>query len=193
MRNIQSVTDEQWMAQFPELFSRSAFAWGGMGDHRLQIEFTLDEPSDELVANVKIIGRADGGIVVCATDRGWRMIPGGTREPGETIAETAGRELREESGGTITGPIVTVGALRVDASNTQPYRPHLPYPISYWLYVAADVVLDERPTNPADGENVVDVSTLPVSEAIEYLAQFDDGPGTSVLRLAAAMGHAGTG
>lgn len=179
------------MTQFPELFTRSAFSWGGMGDHALQIEFTLDEPPDELVVNVKIIGRSAGGIVVCGTDQGWHMIPGGTRELGETIAEAAARELREEAGGTITGPLVTVGAFRVDASNTKPYRPHLPYPISYWLYVATDVVLDQLPTNPADGEKVVKVLTLPVSEAIDYLAQFDDGPSTSVVRLATAMGHAG--
>jgi hypothetical protein len=69
------------------------------------------------VSNVKVIGRAGGGVVVCESDQGW------------------------------------------------------------------------RPTNPADGETVTDVRTLPPAEAVDYLADFDNGPLTDVLRLATAMGH----
>jgi 8-oxo-dGTP diphosphatase len=187
---MMAIMSQRWAAEYPELFTPSSFAWGGLGDHRLEIEFTLEEPPDALVANVKVIGRTSTGIVVCGTDQGWRMLPGGTREPGETIAETASRELYEEAGGVITGPLTWVGAFRVDALKTEPYRPHLPYPISYWLYVAVDVELRARPTNPADGENVTSVVTLPATDAIEYLAGFDDGPLTSILRLAVDMGHA---
>lgn len=181
-----------WSSQFPDLFRRSPFSWGGMGDHRLEIEFTLDPPPDHLISNVKVIGRTAAGIVVCGTDRGWRMLPGGTREPGETIGEAASREFHEEAGGVIVDPLTWIGAFRVDASKTEPYRPHLPYPISYWLYVAADVTVSTEPSNPSDGEQVTEVLTLPAAEAIDYLAAFDDGPGLSVLRLAVAMGHAGS-
>lgn len=45
------------------------------------------------------------------------------------------------------------------------------------------------PSNPEDGENVVQVQVLPPTEAIDYLAVFDDGPLTDVVRLAHAMGH----
>lgn len=48
--------------------------------------------------------------MVFETDQGWRSVPGGTREPGETIAETADRELYEEVGAHLKGPIDWVGA-----------------------------------------------------------------------------------
>jgi 8-oxo-dGTP diphosphatase len=52
-----------------------------------------------------------------------------------------------------------------------------------------DVAVEGRPTNPADGEAVIQVLTLPPAEAVDYLAGFDDGQLTDVLRLAMAMGH----
>ncbi|MEU4603449.1 NUDIX domain-containing protein [Kribbella sp. NPDC023972] len=178
-----------WEDQFPELFTRAPFQWGGVADDRLEVQFVLERPADHLVSNVKVIGRSGGGVVVCASDQGWRFLPGGTREPGETIDDTARRELFEEAGAVITGPLTWVGAFKVHHPGSTPYRPHLPHPISYWLYVAADVVVQERPTNPADGENVIEVLTLEPAEAADYLAVFDDGPMTDVLRLATAMGH----
>jgi 8-oxo-dGTP diphosphatase len=178
-----------WQERFPNLFARSPFEWGGVAAGDLEIEFSLELPPDELVSNVKIIGRAAGGVVVCKSDQGWRFLPGGTREAGETVEETAQRELLEEAGASIVGTLNWIGAFEVKHPGSRPYRPHLPHPISYWLYVAGDVVLQGRPTNPADGEAVIEVLTLPPSEAVDYLAEFDDGQLTDVLRLAIAMGH----
>jgi hypothetical protein len=41
---------------------------------------------------------------------------------------------------------------------------------------------------PSAGERVVSVRILPTAEAIAFLAEFDDGPVTDVVRLAHAMG-----
>ncbi|TCO51100.1 8-oxo-dGTP pyrophosphatase MutT (NUDIX family) [Kribbella antiqua] len=178
-----------WQERFPKLFAPSAFEWGGVANGELEIQFSLELPPDELISNVKVIGRAAGGVVVCESDQGWRFLPGGTREYGEAVAETARRELLEEAGASIVGELNWIGAFKVNDPRSTPYRPHVPHPISYWLYAVADVALKARPTNPADGEAVTDVLTLPPAEAVDYLVAFDNGPLTDVLRLAIAMGH----
>lgn len=182
-----SAEDRRWQAEFPNLFRAQPFGWGGIGDSRLQIEFSRSVPPDELISNVKVIGRCGAGVVVFETDQGWRNVPGGTREAGETIVEAADRELYEEVGGHLKGPLEWVGAFRVDHSLADPYRPHLPFPISYWAYAAADVELVADPTNPDDGEQVTAVQVLPIDEAIEFLSVFDDGPLLDVVKLARAL------
>jgi 8-oxo-dGTP diphosphatase len=179
----------RWQERFPELFARSAFEWGGVASGDLEIQFSLELPPDELVSNVKVIGRAGGGVVVCETDQGWRFLPGGTREAGEAVAETARRELLEEAGASIVGGLDWIGAFEINDPSSSPYRPHLPHPVSYWLYGVGDVVLERRPTNPVDGEAVTEVLALPPTEAVEYLACFDNGPLTDVLRLAIDLGY----
>jgi hypothetical protein len=45
----------------------------------------------------------------------------------------------------------------------------VPHPRSFWAYAATDVVLDHVPTNPPDGEHVVEVAVLPVAAAVAFL------------------------
>jgi 8-oxo-dGTP diphosphatase len=172
-----------WEEQVPELFVPGFWEWG-----ELDVEFTTEEPADELISNVHVVGRTEGGIVVCRNDLGWRFLPGGTREPGESIEQTAHRELLEEAGARLVGPMTWIGAHRADHRRPAPYRPHLPHPVSYWANVVADVVVDQQPTNPADGEQVTEVAVLPTDEAIAYLEKHPDGVMANVVRLAQAMG-----
>jgi 8-oxo-dGTP diphosphatase len=182
-----SSEDRRWRDRFPSLYRAQPFGWGGTGDSRLQIQFSRQIPPDELISNVKVIGRCDGGVVVFETEQGWRNVPGGTREPGETLTEAADRELYEEVGARLKGPLEWIGAFRVDHSVAGPYRPHLPFPISYWAYTAADIELVAEPTNPDDGEQVTAVQVLPIDEAIEFLSVFDDGPLLDAVKLAHAL------
>ena len=182
-----SGEDRRWRGRFPNLYRAQPFSWGGMGDRRLQIQFSRQVPPDALISNVKVIGRCDGGVAVFETEQGWRSVPGGTREPGETLAEAADRELYEEVGGRLKGPLKWVGAFRVDHSDAGPYRPHLPFPISYWAYTSADIDLVAPPTNPEDGEQVTAVHVLPLDEAIDFLSVFDDGPLLDAVKLARAL------
>lgn len=57
---------------------------------------------DELLKFAVIVSKADGKWVLCR-HREWDTyeVPGGHREPGETILETAKRELQEETGAQI--------------------------------------------------------------------------------------------
>lgn len=57
---------------------------------------------DELLEFAVIVSEAHGKWVLCRhRDRDTYEVPGGHREPGETILETAKRELQEETGAQI--------------------------------------------------------------------------------------------
>lgn len=74
-----------------------------------------------------------------------------------------------------------------DSDRNKPYRPHLPHPRAYWAYAIADVHVVGAPTNPADGETVVEVLALPPAAAAECLQEHDPTH-ADVLRHAEAMG-----
>lgn len=64
----------------------------------LDVKF-YDTVCDEKLKFAVIIARTNGKWVFCKhKERDTYEIPGGHREDGETIADTAGRELREETG-----------------------------------------------------------------------------------------------
>ncbi|GAA2836429.1 NUDIX domain-containing protein [Kribbella solani] len=174
---------QPWPEHFPELFAPSHWEFAD-----LDVQFTVEEPPDELISNVHVVCRTPGGIVVCGNDLGWRFLPGGTREPAETIEQLVQRELLEEAGARLTGPMTWLGAHRADHRRPEPYRPHLPYPRSYWAYVVADVVIEQQPTNPPDGEQVTEVLVLPVEEAADWLNGQAGGVMGPVVRLARGVG-----
>ena len=64
----------------------------------LEVNF-YDEVDDSLLKFAVIISKADGKWVFCKhNERDTYEIPGGHREEGELILDTAKRELREETG-----------------------------------------------------------------------------------------------
>jgi 8-oxo-dGTP diphosphatase len=175
---------QTWADRLPDLYAPGHWPWG-----ELDVQFTTEQPPDELISNAHVVGRTEGGIVVCANDLGWRFLPGGTREPDETIDILVERELLEEAGARLTGPLIWLGGHRADHRRPAPYRPHLPHPVSYWANYVVDVVVDSLPTNPEDGEQVTEVFVLPPDEAIAYLDAMDDNHGVmgNLVRLAQAM------
>lgn len=64
----------------------------------LEVNF-YDDVEDELLKFAVIISKTDGKWVLCKhRERNTYEVPGGHRENGETILETAKRELCEETG-----------------------------------------------------------------------------------------------
>ncbi len=69
-----------------------------LNENRTEVNF-YDSVPDDLLKFAVILARADGKWVFCKhRARDTYEVPGGHREPGETILETARRELYEETG-----------------------------------------------------------------------------------------------
>ena len=86
------------------------------------------EPPDVVVSSVRCIVRVDAYVVVCRNADGIRHVwPGGRREPGETFAETAIREVHEETGWLLDPPSFRpLGWLHLE--QVSPVPPTHPYP-----------------------------------------------------------------
>ena len=165
-----SDADADAAARFPQLFAPQRWEWGG-----IDARFSTEPPPPELVTNVHVIGYCDGGVVLCRTARDRWFLPGGTREQDESIDDCAARELLEEAGARITGALRWIGAHYCVTDEPEPYRPWQPHPDKAWLWCAAEVAVESQPTNPPDGEQVVEVRVAPPYEAEELLRRRDGG------------------
>lgn len=174
--------DDRWAARYPRLFAPSRVYYANCDLH-----FTTGPVPEALVSRLHLVVTAhDGAVVVCRSVQGWRFLPGGTREPGESLVELARRELWEEAGARIGGGVELFGAHVADSREPGPYRPHLPHPRAYWAYAVTRADVVGPPANPADGEHVVEVLALPPDEAAAYL-EVHDPMHADVVRLARAM------
>ncbi len=154
----------------------------------VSLAFTTDEALEDDVARAHVVALTSAGaVVVCRSVEQWRFLPGGTREPGETVAGLIRRELREEAGYAPTGEPVFVGRYVASSAAAEPYRPHLSHPVCSWGYYVVPVQRVGAPLNPADGEEVIEVLTLPPVEAAAWLAEHDPVH-ADVVRLAVARG-----
>ncbi|WP_084725183.1 NUDIX domain-containing protein [Streptacidiphilus melanogenes] len=186
--------------RFPRLHAPQFWAWGGY-----DAQFSVLLPEDRLVTNVHLIGFAplpgggEGadahGVVLCRDERDHWFLPGGTREQDESVDECLARELREEAGARLLAAPVWIGAHRCVTDNPVPYRPWQPHPEKAWLWGWGEVVVDSDPTNPEDGEAVVEVRVLPAHEAQELLAHGRDRWWAELVALAVESreGRARTG
>ncbi|MDE2901819.1 MAG: NUDIX domain-containing protein [Chloroflexota bacterium] len=105
---------------------------------------------------------AAGWVVLVLAD-GRPEVPGGTREPGESIEATLRRELLEEAGALLES-FRPFGVWDCLSAAEAPYRPHLPHPRFQRLVGVGRVELVTTPTI-GDGEDVVEVLTVSLEEA----------------------------
>jgi len=174
---------DDWSARFPRLFAESYVDYAAA-----RTTYVSQVPPDHLVSRLHLVAvTEDSMIVVCRSAQGWRFLPGGTREPGESLRDLARRELLEEAGAELRGDLMHFSAHQADSQGSKPYRLHLPHPRAYWSYAAARVQIMGPPSNPPDGERVVEVLTLPAAAAAEYLDE-EDPVHADIVRHAAAIG-----
>src|SRR6266487_1561800 len=91
------LDDGRWAAAFPVLFANAYVDYTDC-----QLWFTTRPVPDELVARHLVAMTAQRHVIVCRGSRGWRFLPGGTREEGGSLVERARRELVEEAGTQMT-------------------------------------------------------------------------------------------
>jgi 8-oxo-dGTP diphosphatase len=182
-RPVSDDGAEAWAERFPDLF-RERFEEYANAD----LTFRLGTSDDALVGRLHLVAvNPDGLVVVCRSVEGWRFLPGGTREPGETLTELAARELLEEAGCRLLGAVEVFAHQRSRSRNPEPFRPHLPHPDAAWAYATARVERSGDPTNPPDGESVVEVLALSVADAATWL-RVHDAEHADVLLLSDALG-----
>lgn len=86
----------------------------------LEVKF-YEQVDDELLKFAVILSRTQGKWVFCKhRERTTYERPGGHREPGETIRETAERELKEETG-AVEFDMKTVGVYSVKTEENETF------------------------------------------------------------------------
>jgi 8-oxo-dGTP pyrophosphatase MutT (NUDIX family) len=114
-----------------------ADTWGGPNGCRSTAYLTQLPGPDEHVVSARAVvlrrGRdgAAGEVLVLRTPLGPLAMPGGRREPGETLEQTLRREVLEESGWTMT-VIQPIGFIHIH--RTDPPAPDVPYPSGEFLW-----------------------------------------------------------
>jgi len=85
--------------------TQESAVWGG-GTHPLRITAYLGHelPPLAYVTSVRSVVFHDATALVLRDRDGLHILPGGRREPGETIEETLRREVLEETGWTLRAP-----------------------------------------------------------------------------------------
>jgi 8-oxo-dGTP diphosphatase len=172
-------TESELARRYPLLFRPDRWEWAA-----IDVEFTTLLPTDDLVQSVHVVAFRGDGVVLCRDDRPlvW-FLPGGTREPGESVDSCIRREFGEEAGGHLIGDFHRIGAHVGRTERPKPYRPHLPHPEKAWLWGWAECLLSGSPGNPAGGEVVTEVRAAPLREAMR-MACTDNAWGGDLVALA---------
>ena len=136
----------------------------------VQFKLLAEPPAGHLIANVNLVPFVGPDCLIIHLQGGYWEIPGGTLEPGETYLEAMRRELLEEAG-AILFSFHLLGAWFCRSHNAKPYRPHLPHPEFYRLVGYGQVEITTTPQNPAGGEWVTQVKTMPVDQAAQRFLQ----------------------
>jgi 8-oxo-dGTP pyrophosphatase MutT (NUDIX family) len=94
-------------------------------------------PPDELISSARTVLLRDDEVMLIRDHKDQPyIIPGGRREPGETVLETLQREMREETGWSVRDTAV-IGCIHFQHLGPKPTDYPYPYPHFFWAIFAA--------------------------------------------------------
>jgi 8-oxo-dGTP pyrophosphatase MutT (NUDIX family) len=174
------TTDHTLAARYPDLARPVRWRNTALTGCRL----VAGPPDTSRLQSVNLVPFVGDRVIVIALESGHIMLPGGTREYGETLLATITREMEEETGYTIRSchPFAVLECISYDA---RPWREHLAHPDFERLVCFGEVEADGLPTNPADAEQIALVDLLPVPEAVAFLRAAERPELADLYRLAA--------
>lgn len=140
-------------------------------------------PPLRYVTSVRSIVFRDDSVIVLRNRDGTHAMPGGRREPNESLSETLHREVLEETGWTISiGPVL--GFIRFHHLKDQ--GPSYPYPHPDFLQVIyVSEALDHKPEYKLADDYELDSEFRSIAEV---LAENID-PGRNLLNAAIRLRH----
>lgn len=143
-------------------------------------------PDATLLQSVNMVPFVGDRVLVIALEDGHIMLPGGTREDGESLLQTITREMHEETGYGIDTchPFLVLENMSYD---DRPWRPWLPHPEFERLVCLGDVHYLGTPGNPEGAEQIAHLHLLATDEAVRFLEDAGRPELGEVYRFAAEM------
>lgn len=137
---------------------------------RVRTYLTTRLPPLDLVSSVRALVRRDKQILVVRDPVSVHILPGGRREPGETLLQTLEREVLEETGWTLRAARL-IGLAHFQHLTPQPEGYRYPYPDFLHLIYAATAERYDPTQRETDGyeleagfQPLATVEALPISQ-----------------------------
>ncbi len=117
---------------------------------RIRSYAVAEVPPLESISSVRCVVLSGESVLAMDNPDGWALLPGGRREADETLLETLHRELLEESGWTISDPVL-LGFIHYQHLGPKPVDYRYPYPVFTQVVYTARAVTeypDKRMDDP---------------------------------------------
>ncbi|MDO8911029.1 MAG: NUDIX domain-containing protein [Phenylobacterium sp.] len=143
--------------------------WGPQIHLSVRVFPCAESPPDDLVTSVRGVVFKGAKVVVVDDGIDSHVMPGGRREPGETISQTLARELREECGWSAPSPrLFAMICFRHLSARPDNYR--YPYPDFLHLLFVGEAGDYRRGSLKRAGEIETGSRLVPISRALAALS-----------------------